>query len=140
MSNFGDAVNGLQTVLTTNIPGLHVANHPVDALHEFPAAVILPESLDPRIGFGGNTFEAKLRVVFLLARGDAEDAFTSLYDHIDPTATNKSVIGAVRTDPTLNGKVDWAQVTAIENIGRLTLWGGEYVGFHVVIEFGKSVA
>lgn len=139
MSNFGDLAAGLKTVLTNGVTGLAVYDYPPDNVHQFPAAVILPESLDPEIAFKGNTFTATFRVVFLLSKGDTPEGFLALYDHIDPTLTNKGLIAAVRADPTLNGKADDAGVTRIENIGRRELWGGWYFGFDALVEAIKSV-
>jgi hypothetical protein len=140
VSDYSDIVDGLQTVLEAAIPGLHVYNHPVDGANEFPAAIILPEDLDMRIAFTGNTFEGSLRVVFLIsAGGDTEDGFTQLYDYIDPTEANKSVTKAVRDDGNLNGKADSCDVTVIENIGRRAIWDGNYFGFDAVVEFVKTV-
>ena len=140
MSNFSDAIGGLQTVLQTDITELKVYDHPVDSVNEFPAGIIVPEAFDPRMTFSGNSFEGRLRLIVLLFRASTDEAYDSLYDYIDPTTAGKSIIKVVRDNKTLNSKVDDAQVVMIENIGRRTLWGGDYVGFDAVIEFIKTVA
>lgn len=140
MSNLSDAVAGLKTILQNGITGLRAFDYPPDSISEFPAAVILLEGLDPRIAFGGNTFDATLRVVFLVRSGDDATGFQALYDYIDPTATSESLIKAVRDAPTLNATVDNSAVTRIERIGRRELWGGWYFGFDALIEFTKTVA
>ena len=139
MSAFSDALGGLRTILEANITGIHVYDFPADAVHEFPAAVLLAESFDPRIAFGGNSFEGRIRAVFLVSDGLTQEGFAKIYDMIDPTTTNQSVVKAVNANPTLNGKVDSAGVVLIENIGKRTMWGGEYAGFDAVIEYVKSV-
>lgn len=140
MSGMSDAIAGLKTTLEANIPGLHVYNHPPDAIHEYPAAVLLLENIDPEIAFAGNSIDARVRCVFMYASGLSEEAFASVYDAIDPTETNKSVVKAVRADPTLDGKVDDAEVVAIENIGRRDPQGGYFAGFEAVVRFIKTIA
>ena len=140
MSNFSDMAAGLKTVLQNGITGLRAFDYPPDSIDQFPAAVIMPESLDPRIALTGNSFTAVYRVIFLFRKGDEGQGFTELYDFIDPTAANKSLIAAIRADPTLNAKADDAEITRIEKIGRRELWGGSYYGFDALIEVVKSVA
>ena len=139
MSNWGDAIEGLKTVLQNGITGLQVYTYPTDSVQHVPAAVVLPDRMDPERAFGGNTFEGRLRITFLIASGDSAEGFLQLYDYIDPTVANKSVIKAIRDDPTLNGKVDSSRVDVIENIGRRDIGGG-FFGFDLILEFIKSVA
>jgi hypothetical protein len=140
MSNFGDMVAGLQTVLQTNVTGLQVYDYPAHIVNVFPAAVILPMPLDYEIAFGGNTFTTQLRVVVLVASADDGTGFRLLYDYIDPTDSAHSIRRAVRADRTLNGKADDADVIAAENIGQRELWGGFYYGFDAIVEVIKSVS
>ena len=140
MSIYRDAADGLVTVLQAGITNLKAYNHPVDNVNHFPCAIILPEPIDPQICFGGNTFQGAFRVVFLVASADSWEGFAQLYDHLDPTEANKSLIKAVRADRTLNGKVDSSDVDRIENIGRRELWGGFYFGYDAIISFIRSVA
>ena len=140
MSAYRDIADGLATVLQNNIINLKAFAYPPDTVNHFPAAVVLPEAIDTEIAFEGNTFEAELRVIFLVSSGDVAEGFIQLYDHIDPTESNKSLIAAVRADTTLNGKCDDSGVIRIENIGRRELWGAYYFGFDAIIRFIKSVA
>jgi len=140
VSAYRDIAEGLKTVLEANISGLKAFAYPPDSINSFPAAAILPEPIDTEIALQGNSFTCKFRIVFLVASGDSAEGFLNLYDYIDPTATNQSVIKAVRTDTTLNGKADDSDVVLIENIGRRELWGGWYFGFDAIIEVIKSVA
>lgn len=140
MSGFSDVVAGLQTVLQAQIAGLQAYDYPADSVNTFPAAVILPEPVDYEIAFGGNTFTSELRVIVLVASGDDATGFRQLYDFIDPTDSARSIRRAVRTDRTLNGKVDDSDVIRAENIGRRELWGGFYFGFDAIVEFIKTVA
>ena len=139
MSNVSDMVDGMATVLKNNIDGIHTFNHPPDVINEFPAAVILIESIDPTIAFGGDDFEAVMRVLVFVNAGVSDEAFSQMYDHLDATQANKSVVAAIRADPTLDGKVDSSQITALENIGRRELPGGFYAGFDAVVEVVKTV-
>lgn len=140
MSAFGDALAGLKRVLEDNVSGLKAFDYPVSAFAHYPAAVILPEPLDMEVALQGNTFTGRFRVLFAVASGDVAEGFLQLYDYIDPTVAQKSVVKAVRTDRTLNGKVDDADVVRIENIGRRQMGDGFVYGFDAVVEFIKSVA
>lgn len=140
MSAFSDALDGLKTVLQANIPGLHVYQHPPDAINELPAVVAIVESVDPELAFAGNSIEADIRLVCLYASALSDEAFGLVYDAIDPTNTNTSIIKAIRTDSTLDGKVDSSRIVAIENIGRREINAGWYAGFDVVIRIIKTVA
>jgi len=138
MSNYSDIAAGLVTVLQNNVTGLKAYDHPRDTINEFPTAVVLPLVLDPEIAFGGDSFEGTLRVIVLVHSDDSAEAYRRIYEHLDPTETNKSVIAAVRADPTLNGKADSSRVAIIESIGRKELWGGNYTGFDMIVEFVKT--
>jgi hypothetical protein len=140
MSNYSDLVDGLKTVLRDNVTELKVFDYPPATVNSFPAAVILPEPIDVELTFGGNSFDAEFRVIVLLSKGDDSEGFRSLYDLIDPTTANKSVIKAVRDNPTLNGKADDSRVDRIENIGRRNLWGGNYFAFDMTVQALKTVA
>ena len=140
MSAYRDIAEGLKTVLENNIPGLKAFAYPPDSINSFPAAAILPDPIDTEIAFEGNTFTCRFRIVFLVTSGDSAEGFLKLYDYIDPTEANKSVIKAVRTDPTLGAKADDSDVIRIETIGRRELWGGWYFGFDAIIEVVKTVA
>ena len=141
-SNYRNIADGLVTVLEATITNLKAFAFPPDVVNHFPAAVVLPQAIDVEIAFGGNSFEADLRVVFLVASGDTPSGFQALYDHIDPTETGKSLVAAIRTalGKTLNNTVDSCDVTRIENIGRRELWGAYYFGFDAILHFIKSVA
>ncbi len=140
MSNYGDILAGLKTVLQNNITGLKVYDYPVDSIHQYPSAVILPEPIDTEIALQGNSVTFNLRVVFLICSGEASEGFLQLYDYIDPTVANKSVVKAVRADRTLNGKADDSDVVRIEKIGRREVGGGAQYGFDAIVEVIKSVA
>ena len=140
MSNYGDLIGGLATVLRNGITGVHVYETPPDAVNEFPACIIIPEPMDPRMEIVDNSFLANFRVITLVAAGESSEAWAQLWDYLDPTLANKSVVKAIRTDPTLNGKADTSDVTRIENIGRREIGGGFPMGFDALVEAVKTVA
>ena len=140
MSAFDDAINGLETVLAANITGLHVYNHPPQAVNQFPAAIILVDPFDPRVAFGGHTLEVNLRVVMLFGKGDSEQAFQQMYHSLDPTETNRSIVKAVEADRTLNSTVDDAVVKSLENMGLRELSQGQFAGFDAVVGFLQTIA
>ncbi len=138
--SYRNIADGLVTVLEANVSGLKAFAYPPDTVNHFPCAVVLPEPIDARIAFQGNSYTARFRVIVLVASGDVAEGFIKLYDHIDPALANKSIIKAVRTDRTLNASCDDSDVMSIENIGRRELWAGFYFGFDAIVEFVKSVA
>jgi len=143
LSDYSDAAAGLKTVIAAGMSGFasaQVYDHPMPTVNAFPAFVILPESEDPEIAFGGNSFQGSFRVIVLVCSADDVTGFTDLYDIIDPTESTKSIIAAVRADPTLDGKVDDARIDRVENAGMRQLWGGNFFGADVVVDFVKSVA
>lgn len=140
MSNFSDIAGGISTVLKANVTGLQAGKYPTETVNHFPVTLILPEAFDPRWAFGGNTMATRWRLVTLVVSGDAPEGWAELYDMIDATAANTSIIKALRDNPTLNNTVDTSEVVAIENIGRRQFGGGSYFGFDVVLEAIKSVA
>lgn len=140
MSNLGDAIDGLVTVVTANVEGAHVYNHPPDLQTlEYPAVVVTLDELEPDVAFSGNSFEFDLRLTILYAAQPSDEAFQAVYNGIDPTDP-LSIIGAIRTDPTLDGKVDDSNVRTIENIGKRQMPDSSYAGFDAVIHIIKSVA
>ncbi len=141
MSDISDVVNGLVTVLTANITGLHAFNHEPDVINEYPAAVVqIEEPIDIAVVFGGNTIEGDLRVTVLTASSVSEEATLAAYALMSPTGANVSLIAAVRADRTLNGSVDDAQVMTIETIGRRVINEAIFTGFDAVVHFIKSIA
>jgi hypothetical protein len=98
MSNYSDIADGLRTVLEAGVTDLSVFSFVPDAVNSFPAVVIVPETIDVEITFGGNSIEPSFRCIFLTASGDAESGFSTMYDYLDPTESNKSVIAAGRRD------------------------------------------
>jgi hypothetical protein len=145
MSNFSDVFGGIKTVLEANVtsttPALKVMEHMTDQVSYFPTAVIIPEEFDPTIFFGGNSFQGTMRIMVLLSSGEASAGFTQLYDMIDPTESGKSIIKALKDNPTLSSKVDDSLVRSVESIGRRQIFGGgDYFGFDVLLDFMKTVA
>ena len=141
MSNLSDIMGGIQTVLTNGITGINAHQYLPDVVNELPTILIMPDGeLDPELFFGGNSFKFRFRLVCLLVSGDSKEGFAQLMDYIDPTTANKSVVKAIRTDPTLNGKADTSGIVSIVNIGRREYGNGSFYGFDAILEGIKSVA
>jgi len=145
MSNFSDVFAGIKTVLEANVqsttPALQVMEHPPEQVNYFPAALITPDTFDPTLFFGGNSFEGRMRITVLVSSADAAEGWKALFDMIDPTETGKSIIKALKDNATLDGKVDTSLVVSVENIGRRAWFGGGfYFGFDVILEYTKTVA
>lgn len=141
MSNYSDIFGGIKNKLEANVTNLKVMEHPPESVNHFPAVLITPEPMDPTIAFGGNSFEADFRLTVLVSSADSPSGWTQLFDMIDPTTANRSIIKALKDNKTLNGKVDDSMVSMVENIGRRQWFGGGfYFGFDVVLKVVKSVA
>jgi hypothetical protein len=139
VSAYGDIIVAFKHVLESNIDGLKVYTYPPDAMNQFPAAVILPSDVDPRIALQGNCFTTTIRVTFLVAGALTEEAFATIYDMIDPV-DHRSVIQAIRNDRELNGAVDDADVTSVERVGVRTIGAGFFAGFDILVDVVKSLA
>lgn len=140
MSNYSQVFDGLETVLEAGISGLKVYKHPPDSISHSPAIILVPDSFDPERAFAGNSFEGNVRMIYLLSSADPASGWAQLYDAIDPTTGSKSVIKAIRDNAGIDGKVDSAGVTMVENIGKREYAGGNYFGADFVLTFYKSVA
>jgi len=141
VSTFGDIPAGIETVLLANVSGteIKVLKHPPDQVNDFPAILVVPESVDPTIHFGGNSFEAVFRLIVLVSSAAAPEGWEALYNMIDPT-DNTSIIKALRADHTLDGKVDSSVIDSIENVGRRQWFGGGfYFGFDLLLNTVNSV-
>lgn len=140
MSGFSDVMDGLGTALKNGITGLQVYKGAPDDVKSYPAAVLLPESMDPRVAFAGNSFMVDIRIILLIASGKDENGWAQLWDYIDPTTANRSVIKAIEDNRNLDGKVDDSEITLIENIGRREIGGGWQFGFDAILHAIKTVA
>lgn len=142
MSNYSDIIQGIKDVLTgaSGISKANVHMGPPDAINDFPAVAIIPESFDMVQAFGGNSFEGDIRLRVWLKSGDDEEGWRQLWDYIDPTAASASLIRAIRADRGLNGKADGSEVMRIENIRRSEIGGGYLFQFDAILHVIKGVA
>ena len=135
-NEIGDAKAGLRARLET-IPGLRVLDHPPEAVHELPAAVVSLHSREASRTLGGGGFEGRMRVTVLVSSASTREAYAALDRFIDPSGP-QSVEAAVNGDTTWGGAVDDGRLTSVENVGARKLWGGSYVAADFVFGFGKS--
>lgn len=140
MSNYSDLAGGISTILEANVTGLQAEKYPPESVNHFPTTLILPDAFDPRWAYAGNTMNTRWRLVTLVAQGDAPEGWKKLYDMIDVTAANTSIIKALRDNPSLNSIADTSAVVLVENIGRRQFGGGNYFGFDLLLEAIKTVA
>ena len=138
MSDLSDVVEGCATVIQA-ISGLNVYDHsPMGVVP--PAAFVTIDEVDYRIAMQGNSFTGILRVVIgVVSGGSTESAQKTLYDYLSPTGS-RSVVKAIRDDPTLNSKVDDSDVESIENVRRDDMEGGSWEMGDVLVTFVKTVA
>ena len=144
MSGLSDIFDGIETVLkdaTNGITGLQVYKGAPDSINSYPAAVIdLDDSIDPLIAFNGNTFRLLFRISLYISSGKDENGWRQLWDYIDPTQANTSVIKALRADRSLNGKADDSQIVKLDRLRRSVVGGGFGFAFDTVLDVVKTVA
>ena len=144
MSNFSDIAEGIAKVIedyvTSTKPAAKAYAYPPASINHLPAILIVPDGTDLSVAFGGNSFYPRFRLVVLVALASDENGWQQLYEMVDPTSVNKSVIKALRDAPTLNGKADTSEVISSENVGNRQYGGGQYVGFDLILQAAKSVA
>ena len=139
MSAINDAKDGLVARLQT-ISGLHVYGQPPEAVHEFPAAVVLTPDVTYPAAFSGNTLQHRLHVLLLLGHpGSFTEGWDELDSYLAPTGA-KSVRAAVQGDRTLGGKVDDAEVTAARRLGQRRFQGALHHRAELVVEYISTVA
>jgi hypothetical protein len=88
---------------------------------------------------GGNSFQGTLRIVCLVERADAREAWLRMYDMMDTTGSGTSVIAALKADATLNASVDSSYIAGVQNIGAKEVGGHVYIGFDVMLPFVFTV-
>ena len=135
-NEIGDAKAGLRARLET-IPGLRVLEHPPEAVHELPAAVVSLHSRDASRTLAGGGFEGRMKVTLLVSSASTKEAYAALDRFIDPRGP-QSVEAAVDGDNTWGGAVDDGRLTSVENVGARKMRGGTVVGADFVFGFGKS--
>ena len=143
MSNLSDILGGIETVLEAQTTGLQVYKYPPDSVNRSPAVLILPTDTpfeDIELTLGGNSFRCNIILTILIQSGDPESGWTQLIEAIDTTVANTSIIRALRTDLTLNGKADGSQVFAVRNIGRRSYNEQSYYGADILLRVWKQVA
>ncbi len=140
MSDFSDIMDGIETTLEAGIEILQAFGYAPDAANLYPAAIAIPDTVDVPQNFGGNTIEVNIRIYYLTSSGFDKEAFRLLWNAIDPTDADESVIRAIRADRTLNGSVDDCDIIDIENIGRVEYGGGFYAGAEFILKVIKTIA
>src|SRR3990167_10590428 len=110
MSDLSDLRDGIQTVVETAISGLRVYAYPTEGQLEFPCLVLdtVPEV---RYGeeIGGNTLVAEITATLYAFAAGMDQAWATMDGYRSPTGAT-SIRAAIRTDRTLDGKADDADV------------------------------
>ena len=141
MSGLSDIFDGIETALKTGIPGVQVYKGAPDAINSYPAAVIdLDDSIDPLIAFNGNTFRLLFRISLYISSGKDENGWRQLWDYMDPTVVDTSVIKALRDNRSLDGKADDSQIIKLDRRRRDVVGGGFLFAFDTVLDVVKTVA
>lgn len=110
----------------------------IEAINEFPAAIILTDPIDYTVGLGGNTFRGTLRVVLLVQHANSIEAWQDLDNYLNPIGS-LSIRAAIQADRTLGGNVDDAWCDRVERIQHRDMFGGHYAGADFLVRYVRSV-
>ena len=138
MGNLSDIMGGIKTVLEANVTDLKVHKYLPGRVNHYPSTLLIPDGLvlDPEQAFGGTSFKFEFRLRTFVSSNDDETGWTQLVEMMDPSVANKSIIKAIRVDPTLDGKADSAGILRLENVQHSDLG----FSFDAILEGYKSVA
>lgn len=134
-TNVRAVVIGAGSAISNRVSNSQVFDYPPDSVNQFPAIIPMVESLDMAIVQGGNSFEGTLRILCLVERADAREAWLRMYDMMDTTGSGTSIVAALKADPTLNASVDSSFIAGVQNIGAKDVGGVTYIGFDVMVPF-----
>jgi hypothetical protein len=128
--------NGLAARLNT-INGLRVYQTPPEIVPELPAAVL--RAREPFAAYdqvmGAADVRYSFEVLLLVSSGDEGQALADLEPYVSPTG-NSSVKAAVDGD--LGGNADYARVSGVPSVGRLTYHRTSYWGASFRVEVYES--
>ena len=120
MLEIGD---GLKTLLKT-IQGLRVyaIKELPDSIGQFPTAIILPGETAYVTTLSSNDCDYNFRVIILFSKQDTPSAISKMLPYI-AVSGDKSVVAAIHSDRTLDGKADDAKVSFNRGVSSFG-WGG----------------
>jgi len=139
-TNIRSIVIAAGTTIGSRVSNSQIYQHPPDSVNQFPAIIPIVESLDMAMVVRGNSFQGTLRIICLVERAEAKEAWLRMYDMMDTTGSGTSVIAALKADPTLGTSVDSSFIASVQNIGAKSIGEHLYIGFDVILPFVLTVA
>lgn len=136
-NEFSGAKDGLMAMLR-RIDGLRVLDYTAQAVNQFPAAVVRPESREALETLSGGAVRGDISVQVLVCGDDAAQTSAALEAFLEPTGS-RSIEAAVHADPTWGGKVDDVRLIGVDNIGARKRGGVRCIGADFHFRFVKSV-
>jgi hypothetical protein len=139
-TNIRSIVIAAGTTIGSRVSNSQIYQYPPDSVNQFPAIIPIVESLDMAMVVRGNSFQGTLRIICLVERAEAKEAWLRMYDMMDTTGSGTSVIAALKADPTLGTSVDSSFIASVQNIGAKSIGEHLYIGFDVILPFVLTVA
>ena len=136
-NEFGGAKEGLMAMLR-RIDGLRVLDYTAQAVNQFPAAIVRPESREALETLSGGAVRGCISVEMLVDGAHAAQTSAALDAFLEPTGA-RSIEAAVHADPTWGGKVDDGRLVSVDNIGARKRNGARCIGADFHFRFIKSV-
>ncbi len=135
VSTLSQARTALANQLAVLMPSLRVSETVPGQINP-PAAIVAPNTsdlVDYEQAMSSNLALWYLRVVLVVGRA-VEDAAQDLLDQYLSTTGSLSVVAAIRSDPSLGGTVEWAEVKNAQRYGNLNYAGVDYLGVELTVE------
>lgn len=135
MATLSQARTALQAQIATAIPTLRTYAT-VPGTISTPAAIVSPdpsELADYEQAQSSDLVLWYVRVVLLAGMVNLATAQNTMDDLLS-TTSDTSVVAAVRSDPTLGGLVEWAEVKTAQRYGTLSYSGVDYLGVELSVE------
>lgn len=124
MASVTDIRNALASQLGT-IRGLRVEGSVPDSPKP-PTAIVIPQGIQFDQAMNRGLDEYDFTILAIVARMSDRTAQAALDDFCNPTGA-RSIKACVVADPTLDGAVQSARVTAMRNYGSLTIGDMDYL-------------
>ena len=134
MSTFSEARAALAAQLAAKLPDLHVYAA-VPGTITVPAVIVAPATgglADYEQAESSDLVAWSLRVIMLAGMVNLAVAQGELDDLLSTTAAT-SVVAAIRTDPTLGGLAEYAEVRTASRYGQMSYNGIDFLGAELSI-------
>lgn len=121
--------------LAALVPSLRVSAT-IPGVVNVPAAIVSPATGDLasyEVAQSSDLALWYIRIVLIVGRADEANAQNALDSYISAMG-DLSVPAAIRSDPTLGGQVEWAELKSAQRYGSLQYNGVDYLGVELTVE------